>query len=239
MGRHQFRSIDANAPVNGVRPDSSVQTITELRSSARSLNESLEVNASINVPRRRLNINTSYVLGEQRNEADGALNLPPDSVNLTQEWGPSRQDVRHRFDASINTNLAGGFRLHANGRVQSASPYTVTTGLDANGDGVHNERPDGIGRNSRRGAGSKTLDLALTWELHMGRRAWPPARSRPAGAKDRPSPRVELELFVNASNVLNAVNFQAYSGVASSQLFGQPTSAAAPRRFSLGARMSL
>jgi hypothetical protein len=123
--------------------------------------------------------------------------------------------------------------------VQSASPYTVTTGLDANGDGVHNERPDGIGRNSRRGAGSKTLDLALTWELHMGRRAWPPARSRPAGAKDRPSPRVELELFVNASNVLNAVNFQAYSGVASSQLFGQPTSAAAPRRFSLGARMSL
>ena len=178
-------------------------------------------------------------LRDQQNETDGPLTLPPDSFNLAQEWGPSRQDVRHRFDASINTSLWYGFRLYASGRTQSAAPYTVTTGFDTNGDGVSNERPDGVGRNSRRGAGSKVLDLTLTWELNVGRRAAPPGRPRAARAQERPAPRLQVELYVTANNVLNAVNYQAFSGVASSQFFGQPTAAAAPRRFTLGARMSL
>lgn len=225
--------------MNGGRPDFAVWTVTELRSSARSRSQSLELNASLRRPRPRLYLNATYRLGEQQNETDAALTLPPDSFDLRQEWGPARQDVRHRLDVAFNTDLWLGFRLHANGRAQSAAPYTITTGVDTNGDGVNNERPPGVGRNSARGAGSKVLNLTLTWQLDIGRRAIPPGRARPRHAAQRPSALVHLELFVQSNNVFNAVNYQAFSGVLSSRFFGQPTSASAPRRFSLGARMSL
>jgi hypothetical protein len=239
-GRHQFRSIDANAARNGSRPDGALWTVTELQSSARARSQSLELNASLSKPRPRIHLNATYTLGEQLNETDGALTLPPDSFDLDQEWGPARQDIRHRFNASFNTDLWLGFRLNAHGRMQSAAPYTITTGIDTNGDGVNTERPPGVGRNSVRGAGSKVLDLTLTWQLDIGQRAMPPGRARPPNAPaQRPSPLVHLELFVQSNNVFNAVNFQAFNGVQSSRFFGQPTSASAPRRFSLGARMSL
>jgi len=45
-----------------------------------------------------------------------------------------------------------GVRANISGLAQSASPYTITTGRDDNQDGVSNDRPAGVGRNSERGA---------------------------------------------------------------------------------------
>ena len=90
---------------------------------------------------RRFSANVGYTLGEAWNETDGALSLPPNSFDLSQEWGPSRQDVRHRLFASMNTDVKAGFRLNMNVRAQSASRYNITTGLDENRDGQTNERP--------------------------------------------------------------------------------------------------
>lgn len=242
IGRHLFRSVDVNAPVNGVRPDPAARTITELQSSARSLNQSLELNLQLNYPKRRLSGNATYSFGQQRNETDGALTLPPDSFNLDAEWGPSRQDIRHRFESSLNSDLAYGFRLSANVRAQSAAPYTITTGLDLNGDGVNNERPDGFARNSARGKGTRNFDMTLTWGFGVGERPLPaPPRGRVAAAagntQNRPAPLVRFELFAQASNALNLVNPQSFSGVMTSPFFGRPTSAAPARRISVGSRV--
>jgi hypothetical protein len=63
----------------------------------------------------------AYTLGEAFDDSEGALNLPPDSFDLLGEWGPSRQDIRHRLQGSINSNLWAGFRFDAALRAQCAA----------------------------------------------------------------------------------------------------------------------
>jgi hypothetical protein len=123
IGRNLFRSRDLNAPVDGVRPDPTLRNITQLESTARSHSESLEVNVMLNYRPRRFSATVGYTLGEALNEIDGPLTLPPSSFDLSQEWGPSRQDVRHRLFASMNTDLKAGCRMNMNLRAQSAAPY--------------------------------------------------------------------------------------------------------------------
>ena len=254
-GRDLFRSLDINAPINGVRPDSSVGSITQVASIGRSLNQSLETRLSVTYQPARLSGNVTYTLGEVMNDFDGALTLPPDSSDLSSEWGPSRQDIRHRLRGSINSTLWAGFRFDASLRAQSASPYTITTGLDTNRDGEHNERPAGLGRNSARGASSTNLDMTLTWARPLRRApAADVARAQQGGPQGRGggggrggqnqgqgggraanTPR--LEIFARATNVLNAVNPQRFGGVLTSPFFALPTSAAAARRVNAGIRL--
>lgn len=241
--RDLFRSLDANAPIDGVRPNAAARTITELESTARSVSHSLETNFTLNLRPHRLTLNTTYTLGQQQNEADGALQLPPNSFRLDTEWGPSRQDIRHRWDASAAGELWWGFRLNGTVRTQSATPYTITTGLDLNGDGINNERPEGVNRNTARGAGTRTVDMTLTWGVGVGQREAPQVPRGGgrvgqllAAAANRPQPKVRVEIYVQGNNVLNDVNPQGFSGVQTSPFFGRATSASPARRLSIGAR---
>jgi Carboxypeptidase regulatory-like domain len=246
IGSNLFRSRDLNAPVDGVRPDPTLRNITLLETTARSHNESLEVNVMLNYRPRRFSATVGYTLGEALNEMDGALTLPPNSFDLSQEWGPSRQDVRHRLFASMNTDLKAGFRMNMNLRAQSAAPYNITTGLDENRDGQTNERPAGVRRNSARGDSTLNVDLGLAWERSVGRRAPNAQRGgggssgggggREGGNNRTPEGVFRFEIFVRASNALNLVNAQNFSGVLTSPFYGRATSAAAPRRLVLGMR---
>ena len=163
-GRDLFRSLDIERP-DRRRPSRSVRRQHHpgrVDRHARSISRSKR-RLSLTYQPARLSGSVAYTLGEVMDDSDGALSLPPDSSDLSGEWGPSRQDIRHRLQGSINSNLWAGFRFDANLRAQSAAPYTITTGLDANRDGEHNERPAGLGRNSARGASSTNLDMTLTW----------------------------------------------------------------------------
>jgi hypothetical protein len=239
-GHNLFRSRNANSLVNGVRSDSSFLNITELETTARSLSESFQSEVAVNYPPKRFSANVSYVLGEAMNETDGAFSLPPDSFDLTHEWGPSRSDARHTLTAGLNTDLVGGFRVAANFRAQSPLPYNITLGTDPNGDGVFNERPVGVSRNSGRGAATRNLDLTLTWRLGLRQqrsdeRLRDPAGQRLSGARGNPSAYVEV--FARATNVLNLVNSLNFSGVLTSPFFGLPTSATTARRVAVGTRV--
>jgi hypothetical protein len=246
IGRNLFRSRDLNAPIDGIRPDPALRNITQLESTARSQSDSLEVNVMLNYRPRRFSANVGYTLGEWLNETEGALSLPPNSFDLSGEWGPSRQDVRHRFFASMNTDVNAGFRVNLNMRAQSASPYNITTGLDENRDGQTNERPAGVGRNAGRGQATANVDMGLVWERSVGQRARAQlntqrgggggAGGRSGGGNNRAEGIVRFEIFVRATNVLNLVNAQNFSGVATSPFFGLATSAASPRRLVLGMR---
>ena len=243
-GHNLLRSLDANAPARGIRPNPAFRTISELQTTARSLNESLTLDLSVNYPPRRLSANVNYQYGQAMNETDGAFVLPPDSFDLSQEWGSSRNDLRHRMNASLNSDLMAGFRVNASVRSQSAAPYNITTGIDLNGDGVNNERPVSVGRNAGRGQPTNNVDLTLTWGLRIGQRAAIEAprpgtgrgsqRSMPAA--NRNNEVFRFEVYGRATNILNAVNPQSFSGVIMSPFFGRPTSASAPRRVVLGTR---
>jgi uncharacterized membrane protein YgcG len=255
IGRDLFRSRDLNAPVEGDRPDAALRNLTLLESAARSESRSLEVNVMLNHRPRRFTANVGYTLGEAFNETDGALTLPANSFDLSQEWGPSRQDVRHRFSVSMNTDLKAGFRMNLYMRTQSGSPYNITTGLDENRDGQSNERPFGFRRNDGRGETTTNVDMGLVWDRPLGLRTRVNAQrggegggggnggggnggGRGGGGNNRRAEgEMRLEIFARATNVLNMVNPQNFSGVMTSPFFGRATSAAAARRLVIGTRV--
>jgi hypothetical protein len=92
---------------------------------------------------------------------------------------------------------------------------------------------------------STNLDVTLTWGRGYGaRRGAEGAQGVQGGGERRgdnrraaPTELVRFEIFARASNVLNAVNPQRFSGVLRSPFFGRPTSAAAARRVNLGMRV--
>jgi hypothetical protein len=248
IGRHLFRSRDLNAPIDGIRPEAGFRNITLLETTARSQNRSLDMNVMLNHRPRRFSANIGYTFGEALNETDGALSLPPDSFDLSNEWGPARQDIRHRLQVSMNSDLKAGFRVSTNVRAQSAAPYNITTGLDENRDGQTNERLAGVRRNAGRGEPTTNVDLVLTWSHSLGQRPRVGAQrdggggegggggSRGGRNSGNTAGVFRFEIFARASNVLNLVNPQNFSGVLTSPFFGRATSAAAPRRLILGMR---
>jgi hypothetical protein len=90
------------------------------------------------------------------------------------------------------------------------------------------------------------VDMTLTWGRGFGRRQTvdaPRGGGQPgrSGANARGGGQNELvrfEIFTRASNVLNLVNAQSFSGVLTSPFFGRPTSAQAARRIVIGTRVS-
>jgi hypothetical protein len=168
-GRNQLRSRDVNAPdAFGVRPEPGVGSVTQIESTGRSASDRINANLSYRVPQRRTFVAANYTWARVRNHADNPLSLPADSRNPDAEWGPASQDVRHRFNAMVNVGLPLGMRTAVNGVAQSAVPYTVITGSDDNRDGVTNDRPAGVARNSERGAARFDLNIRVTRGFGFG-----------------------------------------------------------------------
>jgi hypothetical protein len=95
------------------------------------------------------------------------------------------------------------------------------------------------------------LGLRLSWRLAFGGAAPPPAGPQvrvvrgdsadplgSMGGMEGGGKRYGVELYAQAYNALNHFNALNFSGVVGSPFFGQPTSAAAPRRVELGARLN-
>ena len=167
-GYGMLRSVNVNAPVNGVRPDGLVGNVTELRSTGRRAQDRISVGFNVRVPSRRIFGNVMYQWANTRNVADGPLSLPSDSNHPDADWGPAAQDVRNRVFVMGNFPLWYGLRAGLNMQASSGRPYTLTTGLDANGDTVFNDRPLGVGRNSLRSAAQVTADLRVTRSFNLG-----------------------------------------------------------------------
>jgi hypothetical protein len=148
--------------------------------------------------------------------------VPVDEAHPEAEWGPSSQDVHHRISGNASDIVGPHLSFGSYWNFSSAPPYTITTGLDPNGDGIFNERPSGVGRNSARGFSQFDQGVFLGWQ-------WP----RYTFAPDKP-PRRRVQLALSASNVWNRVNRTVISGVLSSPFFGQAVSAAPPRRVYIG-----
>ena len=167
-GYDTLRSINVNAPINGVRPDPTVGNITEIQSSGKRASDRATVALNMRYAPRRILGMVMYQLGSSRNFADGATSIPSDSLNPDLDWGPSAQDVRHRIFFNFNAPVGRGVRLSLGMQGSSALPYNITTGFDANGDTVFNDRPAGVERNSARGASQWTANVRLNKSIGLG-----------------------------------------------------------------------
>src|SRR4029078_6507093 len=100
-GRYTMLSVNINAPIDGVRPNPAFGDITQFQSTGRTQSDRLTIqtNFRLLIRQQQSQIRFSYQLGQEKNFADGATSLPSDNLNPDIDWGPSRQDIRHRFTA--------------------------------------------------------------------------------------------------------------------------------------------
>ena len=111
----------------------------------------------------------------------------------------------------------------------SGQPYTETTGIDDNGDGIVNDRRPGVGLRSLRGAAQWQVNARVTYTFVLG-------GGTPGAAPVQA--RYRLNVFTNINNLTDHDNYIGYSGVRSSPFYLQPTSAANPRRVDVGMNLT-
>ena len=266
-GFNTLRSVNVNAPLNGIRPDPSFGNITEIQSTGKRALDRFTVALNARYMPRRMMGMVMYQLASARNFADTPTLLPSDSTNPDADWGPSAQDVRHRIFFNVNTPLGRGVRMGLGVQGASALPYNITTGFDTNGDSVFNDRAPGVSRNSGRGATQWTTNMRINKSIGLGgvrqgppNMPLPPPPPPPGGAMNQrvgggpggpgggdgpqmvvmegTNSRYRLDLFLNVQNLFNRTNYNAFVGNMLSPFFGTATSAGPARRVEIGASIS-
>jgi len=252
-GSKLSRGINLNAPVDGTRPDPSYRNIVEVVSDAASRQHQLQVDANVhpgallpafNGPRiswKRTTVFLNYTLAGLRNNTDGPFSIPA-TGDLAAEWGPAMNDVRQRVNVAFNNQIVRNLLVSLNVNAQAPEAYTLLTGRDNNGDGIFNDRPSAVGRNTLRTNGQATINLFLAYQFAFGRTvALPPGVGvfGSGGAAtvrtfDQGAARYRLSIFMQAQNLTNATNYFGYSGTITSPFFGRPTTVREMRKIDFG-----
>lgn len=250
-GRGQLRGRNLNAPVNGVRPNAEFANILSLVSDAESTTDSINVGWNLTkLDWKQSFFFVNYTWTKASTNTTGAFSVPANGDNLDTEWGPSMGDIRHRASGSFSMRPFGDLSVSLNARVQSGSPYNITTGRDNNGDGLFNDRPDGVSRNSARTAAQWDLAGRISYAWGFGTRGQAGGGGGPqtiimgggggglapgfaGGANNK---RFRIEAYISAQNLLNRANYVGYSGVVTSPFYGQPTNVMNPRKVQAGLR---
>ena len=184
-GVHQYRRYEyvAQDPLlapNGTLP-SSAPNISVFRTDNRSRYDgfSIAVNHSFS---SRFEMTAHYtlasattwgaVVGELFDYVNGVTNV--NNPFGPGDHGPSGEDVRHRFVLAGTLHLPGKFEVSTLSQFESARPYTLTTGVDINGDGALNDRAVVNGGQTTldqfRGTPFAQVDLRVSRDFRFGDR---------------------------------------------------------------------
>ena len=258
IGRYtnQLRGDNANAPVNGVRPDPDFANVIVVTSDASMDTIDLVPEASLNFAGGVRNANTrrwdarrtmlrfNYRYRRAENNSDGPFAVPP-SGSLDDQWSYAGSDQRHRWRASVSTqalrNLNANFSWDAN----SGGPYTITTGTDVNGDSIFNDRPPDTPRNSARLPWRSTFSANVSYMIPIGAGpggegggGGPRGGGGPGGRGGPPGRQRGITIAVSINNLTNRANYSGFSGVMTSPYFMQATSVSNPRQVDLSLRFN-
>jgi hypothetical protein len=215
-----FRSIDANAPLPPLyssRPNVDLGQVREMQSEGYQKSAALELTFR-GKPSKWFSGQAQYTFGKTYNNTSGITYFPGNSYNPAGEWGRSDNDRRHKFDLLASSQPTRYFTAGAALSLYSGKPVNITTGADNNQDGIVNDRPAGVLRNTMPGPGMIELDLNLAHDFVL--------------SKSRKEAR-RLTVALNSFNVLNHVNDVTYVGIVTSPFFGHAVAALPPRRMQL------
>lgn len=220
-GIDSFRSVDANAPVlvagNYVRPNPTVGQVRQIQSEGYLKGNALELTFR-GKPSKYFAGQVQYTLSRTENNTSGITFFPANSYNPSDDWGRSDNDRLHKFDLLASSQPTRFFTLGVGLSLYSGKPVSITTGADNNHDGIVNDRPAGVPRNTMHGPGLTGLDLNLSHDFPL--------------SKQKKEAKV-ISVSLNSFNVLNHPNYITYIGTISSPLFGRPVAAQPPRRVQL------
>jgi hypothetical protein len=272
MGSRLARGLNLNPIVDGVRPDPAFSNVIEVVSDAASRLHQLQLDASVNpgamlpafrgplISWKRTTVFANYTLASFRNNTDGPFSIPA-SGDLAAEWGPASggfvgapsfgdfggppqltRDIRNRLNLTFNNQIVRNFLVGFNFNTSSAPPYTLLSGRDDNGDGIFNDRPLGVGRNTLRGSSYTAINMNIGYVFAFGRTAaLPPGvgvfgggASAQVRTFDQGTARYRVQVFVNAQNLTNERNYVGYSGTLTSPFFGKPTAVSGMRKIDVG-----
>ena len=224
-GVHLFRShnLDAPNPATGLRPNPQLFAIDQVESSANMRGNSLTVTLR-STSAKRVSLLAQYTFSHTTDDTSGTFALPANNYDLRAERGRANYDWRHRFNLVGAAPLGRGFKVGAALAATSGPPYDITTGFDEDNDGVANDRPPGVTRNTGQGPEMVQLDV------RFGKAFRAP---RPAN-RDRTSRN--LEFNVDAFNVVNHTNLHDFVGIETSPFFGRANSALPGRTIQLSFR---
>ena len=233
--QQQPRGNNLNAPVDGVRPDPNFANVVEVITDAQIRRHEIFVNSIISLAApspalqqaffnwRRLNINAGYTWIRARNNAAGFFEVSP-SGDLENDWGPGPQDQPYRFQILMTSTQIRNVTANVTYAANSGQVYNWTTGFDNNRDGFLNDRPEGVGLRSLRGAAQQTLNMRVQYAFALAN-----PQGLPIGQT-----RYRMNVFVNVNNLTNHQNLGGYSGVQTSPFFMKPTFAMNPRNVNVG-----
>lgn len=149
-GINQLRSRNINTPLPGTydprNPSTAIYpfgaaagNIYNYESTGRFRQNQLIVSPSVRLP--RMTVFGFYAYGRARGNTDGAQSFPSNTYDVSNEWGWTSQDVRHRFLTGGNIPTKFGVSLSPFIIFSTGRPYNITTGRDLYGDNQFVARP--------------------------------------------------------------------------------------------------
>lgn len=230
-GEHLYSLVDTNypAPVTNVRPNPNFLRMTTYAMTGNSWYNGLLVGLERRSGRGPL-FNVAYTLSRAMRDVED-FTFESQANDLALEKGFASNHRTHQLVASSTWPLRWGLQVAAVLQVRSGLPWTVTTGVDNNGDTVINDRPDlavpdgdptntatyfagftgrvgTLGRNTNIGPGFTTVDARVSKFVKRGSR--------------------QLEAFVEVFNGTNRANYGNPVGNLRSATFGKSTGLAGP-----------
>jgi len=253
-GSDQFRGLNLNQPIDGVRPQPAFGNVVDVVSDAANRQHIVQFFAQTPPPPpfsnsqtplwdwKRWGFFSGYTFTKNENNSDGPFSTPA-TGSLAADWGPAGGVNRHRAQAGFTSAALRNFFWQLDGSYMTGAPYTLQTGFDDNGDLIFNDRPAGVGRNTLWMPAQFALNLGAGYSWTFGPKiiipAGPMIYGTPAGVSvttiaPPPQGRFRINLNVFITNITNHKNFAGYTGVMTSPLFERPTTAINPRRVNIG-----
>ena len=218
----RVRDLNAPFPETGLRPFPDEGQIVQLEGG---LSTHQHFKATMRQRISVFNVTADYMYYHGlHDQPSTGLSLPVDSRNVWKEWGRTN-NPSHTFNVGVNSRLPLDVYLTTVVGARSGRRYTITTGRDDNGDGVSNDRPEGVVKNSELGPNYFDISFNISKAIEFRGDA-----SGAAGAGPR------MNVFANLSNAFNMTHLGTPSGVMTSPFFRESFNATSPRQIEVGMR---
>ena len=232
-GMKPTRTRDINAPLpgTGVRPFPDEGQIAQEQSSGLSSHRHLKAAMRQRFSIFNITANYTWYEGKSDGPVGGNTALPTNSYDLNQDWGNAGSGP-HAFNVSVNSRMPLDVYLTTAINFKSGNYYSITTGKDDNKDGVINDRPPGVLKNSEPGPHYFNVSFNFSKAFPLGRTAVSQAQR---GTNNTVS-GAQMNLFANLSNAFNMTHPGTPSGVMTSPFFRRSFNASSPREIEVGMR---
>lgn len=244
---------DANLPARGPiatnpRPYPQFSSVTLINGMTDSYYDALQAQLKSRYKGTSWQISYTWAKAISDGTNDNAsFNTDPWNTFGNDDRGLDENDRRHALSVSAIAPLPWGIQLSTIVSLRTGNPWDITAGLDLDGDRNTQDRPAGLVKNSGGWASQANLDIINAFRASRGRTpitmdqltqgSGDTIVDLRATKQFTLRDRARIDVFLEAYNLLNAVNYENPSGTLTSGSFAVRTTARDPRQIQWGARI--